>query len=74
MPCRAKGRPESNSLIQSRTTRHCMRSQTADAIANILAVLIGLAILALFIGGPMLFQAYVHKDWRCAFAQCRIEK
>ena len=51
-----------------------MKSSTADAIANILAILVGLGVVALFIGGPMLFQAYVHKDWRCAFAQCRIEK
>ena len=51
-----------------------MKSKIADAIANILAVLIGLVVLALLIGWPMLFQAYVHKDWRCAFAQCRIEK
>lgn len=36
-------------------------------------LLVGFILIALIIGGKLAWALAVHGDWRCAFAQCRIE-
>lgn len=36
-------------------------------------VLLGLAFVVLLLVGWLMVKAYIYGDWRCVFAQCRIE-